>query len=202
MVWASRLLRFIEEVWKQPFHGNQMVILKQKLKNLKASHKSWNVDVFGDVGSKFPKLCKKWTRCNLSFSKMAFSDELFLLEVDALLVYREVFYKEKSNQKWFFQGSHNMTFFHHMVKQKQATNHISILKNGDDILQSQYQIQQHITCFYYELFASNNQCSPNVFKSTTLFLNWLPKRTTLSYLISPLLKKLDIQFLIWVALVP
>ena len=43
---------------------------------------------------------------------MAFSDEFFLLEVDALLVYREVFYKEKSNQKWFFQGSHNMTFFH------------------------------------------------------------------------------------------
>jgi len=98
---------------------------------------------------------------------MAFSDELFLLEVDALLVYREVFYKEKSNQKWFFQGSHNMTFFHHMVKQKQATNHISILKNGDDILQSQYQIQQHITC-------SIMSCLLLITSAPLMFLNQQP----------------------------
>ncbi|KHN10372.1 hypothetical protein glysoja_049904, partial [Glycine soja] len=73
----------------------------------------------------------------------------------------ELFWKDKARLNWFTRGDRNTAFVHKFAKQRRALNHISVLGDGDCLLQTQDQIQQHIIHFYSALFATDNKCRPN-----------------------------------------
>lgn len=97
-----------------------------------------------------------------------FSDSLHELEIQAklnlnkVLEIEESFWKQKSNLNWFTSGDRNIGFFFHRVsKVRQTIKQMSTLKNGNVILYSESEIEQHVLDFYTNLDSSDNSCSDN-----------------------------------------
>ncbi|CAL0334764.1 unnamed protein product [Lupinus luteus] len=68
----------------------------------------------------------------------------------------EAFWKEKARSDWFVLGDRNMGFFHRTTKIRQATNSITILKDGDRLLTTAEEINSHVLFYFTDLFATNN----------------------------------------------
>lgn len=48
-----------------------------------------------------------------------------------------------------------------MAKIRQATNHIAMLKKGDEVLCNKTDIENHVLDFFSNLYASENSCNDN-----------------------------------------
>lgn len=73
----------------------------------------------------------------------------------------EEFWREKSRLKWHCHGDRNTNFFHQVTKIRYASKSMSVLKDGEFIIDEQGGIEQHVLNFFSTLYASNNDCVPN-----------------------------------------
>lgn len=160
-------LPVIADSWNAPVLGCPMFILAQKLKNLKVVLKVWNKDKFGDVNKMVDSATKELEDAQAQISEAGLNEDLAAREhcaqikLNKSLHLQEEFWKEKSRVNWHRYGDRNTTFFHRVTKIKQATNMISILRNGDQVFDTAAGIESHILDFYKGLFASENHCFDN-----------------------------------------
>lgn len=73
----------------------------------------------------------------------------------------EEFWREKSRLNWHCHGDGNTNFFHQVTKIRYASKSMSVLKDGEFIIDEQGGIEQHVLNFFSTLYASNNDCVPN-----------------------------------------
>lgn len=159
--------KIITEVWNRPVFGCPMFILMQKLKALKQELKSWNKETVGDVHLNVEKAQAALDYIQAQGSELGYTDLLLEEETTAqvklhkALLDQEEFWKEKARINWHCQGDRNTAFFHKVAKIRNASKRMSILKNGNVILDKAEDIEQHVLQYYKALFATDNSCCPN-----------------------------------------
>lgn len=162
------------EVWSREISGCPMYILSQKLKNLKAILKVWNKEVFGDIHGMVRSAQTNLNGVQQQISVFGYSDELNEQEIlaqnklDQTLSYQEEFWRSKARVNRFTHGDRNTSFFHKMTKIMYASKQMSILKTGDNILESQDDIEQHVLNYYTNLYCSENACTNSDFTSNAI----------------------------------
>lgn len=102
--------------------------------------KQWNKHVFGDVDLKVNVALANLEEILRKIAVDGFSDEvqveenLVQLELQKALDYQEAFWKEKSILDWHSHGDRNTSFFHRVTKIRQASKVMTVLKNGEEII--------------------------------------------------------------------
>lgn len=94
--------RLVQEIWNRPVSSCAMVVLAQKLRNLKAELKTWNKEVFGDVHKNVKQAQQEVENIQNLIQSQGQNDDLIKREKDAQLVWQkalmleEDFWREKS----------------------------------------------------------------------------------------------------------
>ncbi|CAL0326169.1 unnamed protein product [Lupinus luteus] len=145
--------------------GCPMFILSQNLRNLKATLRTWNKQVFGDIHTRVKNALARVDSIQNSINDLGQSEALLIQEEEAqkdlLLVLKleEEFWREKSRINWHLKGDRNTKYFQRIAKIKHATKSLTFLREGDNILLSQHQISSHVLSYFTNLYASNNVIS-------------------------------------------
>ncbi|XP_019432656.1 PREDICTED: uncharacterized protein LOC109339641 [Lupinus angustifolius] len=141
-MWLSHMdcKRLVSVTWSKSVIGCHMFVLAQKLKLMKHELKVWNTKVFGNIHPKVRQAklnvveiqrCMELTEHDqelLDQDKLAHNDLLHALRVE------EGFWHEKSMLNWHINGDINTSFFHKVAKIKHTKKSISMLKDGDTVL--------------------------------------------------------------------
>lgn len=137
-----------------------MFVLSHKLKLLKSVLKVWNKEKVGDVYKQVDIAIKNLKAVQDEIASAGCFDELLVQEESAQLEFnkalqvQELFWKEKARVDWHTNGDKNTAFFHKLGKIIYASRRISLLKDGDSVLDSQEDIESHVLSYYENLFAS------------------------------------------------
>ncbi|XP_019432864.1 PREDICTED: uncharacterized protein LOC109339802 [Lupinus angustifolius] len=159
--------RLITETWRTDIIGCPMFILAQNLKVLKKDLRVWNRVVFGNIHTIIRNAMNSVDNIQNSITISGLEQHLLDLEDHAqaellqALDLEEMFWKEKSRLNWHINGDINTHFFHRFTKIRQATNSMSMLKEGERCLSNQEDIANHVLNYYTDLFSSPNNTSPN-----------------------------------------
>lgn len=144
-----------------------MFILAQKLRNLKQELKNWNKEGFGDVHQMVKEaqanldLVQAQLSADGSSANLMEVEKTAQIELHKALHFQEEFGREKSRINWHKHGDRNTAIFHKVTKIRNASQLMSILKVGDEILAKQEDIEHHVLQFYESLFATENNCIAN-----------------------------------------
>lgn len=142
-------------------------ILSQKLKALKMELRSWNKLVFGNIHSRVKSALEMVDQVQQQIDLTGPSDSLLEQEVGAqielhhALACEEDFWREKSWLNCHCSGDQNINFFHQVTKIRCAAKSMTMLKEGDVIIEEQETMEQHVLNFFSSLYASSNECEPN-----------------------------------------
>lgn len=159
--------KIISEVWGRVFVDCPMSIMSQKPKVLKQELGTWNKNSFGDVHANVKQVMEEVVRIQAAIENREISDELLFEQQNAqstlqqALHFDESFWKEKARVKWHSFGDRNTAYFHRVAKIRQASKRMTLLKDGDLILDSDADIEQHALNFFTTLYASDNNCITN-----------------------------------------
>lgn len=141
--------------------------MSQKLKALKSELKSWNKLVFGNIHLRLEKALADVDNIQQQISSSGASDDLLeqeivaQLELQQALNFEEEFWREKSRFNWHCAGDRNTGFFHRVTKLRHASKTMTLLKNGNDILENHEEIAQHVLHYFSTLYATSNDCQQN-----------------------------------------
>lgn len=97
---------------------------------------------------------------------------------------QEEFWREKSRLNWHSFGYRNTAYFHIIAKIRGTSKQMSILKDGEAILDKQEDIENHVVQYYRNLFASPNSCTLMISLNRLLLL-WSQLLITSCSLIYP-----------------
>lgn len=106
-------------------------------------------------------------RVQNQLAEEGFTDELYIqeqkaqLDLHRALSYQEQFWKEKAKINWHTHGDRNTAYFHRVAKIRNASKRITVLRNGDSILDYDSALEQHVLQFYSSLYAIDNNCVDN-----------------------------------------
>ena len=148
----------VKEVWSINISGPPSFVLCQKLKNLRSRLKVWNWQVFGNLNLKIQTATDRVTRIQRSFDDGVTTDLLneeidASSELDNLLFQREVLLREQSRVKWLKEGDRNSAFFHSVLKRRKKATTLRFLKIGENLVDNEDEISDHILGYYKELFS-------------------------------------------------
>ncbi|XP_024630290.2 uncharacterized protein [Medicago truncatula] len=175
-VWTSHVdcRKLVTEVWSKEVRGRGMLKLQAKLRNIKNSFKAWNRNVFADVDRQVRLAVDEVNRIQLLIDTEGFSDTLYLQDLEAQMLLtnalnvQEQFWKEKARNQHFINGDRNTAYFHRVSKIRAATNSISLLQDGDNILYEPADIEVHILSYFQGIFSMDNNCGQNTLVDETI----------------------------------
>lgn len=75
-----------------------------------------------------------------------------LTELHNLCKEEELYWLKRSHEKWLLEGDNNTEYYHSVANGRRRKNTIFSLQNGEDTVQGDEQLLQHVTGFYKELF--------------------------------------------------
>jgi hypothetical protein len=151
----------VAECWRSVVTGCPMFILSNKLKFLKDRLKNWNKDCFGNVHSLVNTAEMKLQQIQDQIQLNGHTDNLLHEERVASTMYeealnkQEAFWQEKARVNWHLEGDRNTKYFHRLTKIKTSTKTITTLQDGDQVLDDQTLIANHVVNFYKNLFCTN-----------------------------------------------
>jgi len=151
-VWISHpdCLKIVKESWDQNFVCCPMFVLNQKLKHLKEALKVWNKNTFGNIPLQVTEATEKLNYIQEEIDNSGATDDLMdqeravQISLEKVLDTEEIFWQQKSKVKWHSQGDRNTTYFHRITKIINASNLITYLANGDELLTDSTEISEHI----------------------------------------------------------
>lgn len=129
--------------------------------------KIWNKLVFGDVNLKVDQCLEALDTIQMQLASDGYSDDLHnkeafaQIDLQQALNYQEQFWKDKSSLNWHLYGDRNTSFFHKVTKPRHASRSMSVLKNGDVLIDDADAMVDHVIEYFSGLYTTNNDCSPN-----------------------------------------
>jgi hypothetical protein len=137
--WAEhrQFLDWVAEGWRFEITGYAMFRLYSKLKAVKRILKIKNLDVFGGIGQKVSQARSKLAQAQADFLISGGDPDCHRKERECLHHFisissaEEKFLKQKSRNQWLNLGDGNNAFFHKMVKIRNSSNLIKMLKDDD-----------------------------------------------------------------------
>lgn len=162
-MWAmhSDCKNVVAASWSERVVGCPMFILSQKLKNLKAKLKLWNINVFGNVQVAVKNAERNLLHIQNQIHTDGHNDDLLNQEksaqvaLDDALARDECFWKEKARVQWHLEGDRNTAYFHRVTKIKNTTKLISSIRIGENHITESSQISDHIVNYFKNLFSAN-----------------------------------------------
>ncbi|XP_042479670.1 uncharacterized protein LOC122060603 [Macadamia integrifolia] len=150
----------IREVWNKEVSGNPILVLSQKLKQVKIFIKSWARNNFPNVDEEVKKASKNLDLIQEEIEATGMIDDLFDREADAKTYLlkatqmQDSFWSQKAKQRWMKEGDRNSKFFHLSVQMRRLRNQIRTLKNiNGEWISDQQRLSSYIS-EYYETFHS------------------------------------------------
>ncbi|KAF9602068.1 hypothetical protein IFM89_024835 [Coptis chinensis] len=172
-------LPLINQAWVNSESRNKIFEVKDKLHNTKTVLKEWNKNVFGDVRKNIADTTKAIDNIQVkSPNAQNGREESFLKErLDNLLKHEEMFWKQKSRDKWIPAGTgdFNTKFFHATTICRRKRNRIDWLKHEGRWLSHRRDISRCLVNHFSSLMADDiPDQTINYDKSGVLFSKHLP----------------------------
>jgi len=139
---------------------HSMYSFQQRLKLLKIKLKEWNKNHFGNIFQEKARLERRLEEIQQKGMQEGFSEGL-LKEEEAILnsiaqreTQEEIFWKEKSRNRWLREGERNTKFFHRATIQHRNQNRILSLKNEEgQILEDHQEIEGELRNYFQEVLS-------------------------------------------------
>ncbi|CAA0841624.1 Unknown protein, partial [Striga hermonthica] len=146
----------VKKAWQIPVSGTPFFKLKEKIKNTRIALLKWsssfytqNQKLIAELTSKLEQLNHDKTDDNWDSWAETKRD------LNKAHLHEELFWQQKSRQRWLREGDANTRFFHTFTLQRRRHNAITrLLCSQGRVLTSQRAIEQHIADFYTKLFTS------------------------------------------------
>jgi hypothetical protein len=128
------------------------------LKALKREIKRWNLEVFGNVGTRNKTWVEELELLDRYEVERGLLEEeerrrLLASKLEASLLQDEICWRQKSMVRWFKEGDKCTKFFHHMANANRRNNSIESLTLNGLPTSDPASISDHIVNFYESLFS-------------------------------------------------
>jgi len=156
------LRSLISSWWKdsEDPSDRSMYSFQQRLKSLKVKLKDWNREHFGNIFQEKARLERRLEEIQKRGMQEEFSEELAKEEEDILNsiaqreTQEEIFWKEKSRNRWLQEGERNTKFFHRATIQHRNQNRILSLKNDEGrVLEDHKEIEGELCTYFQEVLS-------------------------------------------------
>ncbi|GAA0185169.1 hypothetical protein LIER_32457 [Lithospermum erythrorhizon] len=125
------------------------------LKSFKRVVKQWNRDRVGNIFQQIKDIQYHLSRAqnNPSLSSSNFSDHNLISQLDLLLKFEEIYWRQRSKLTAISEGDKNTKFFHAHVRHKVKINNIlEILDSDHNLITDEAEIRAHCRSYYFDLF--------------------------------------------------
>ncbi|KAF1888435.1 hypothetical protein Lal_00011206 [Lupinus albus] len=178
-MWLSHVdcQRLVAETWRVEVVGCPLFVLSQKLRLLKKELKVWNFQVFGNIHERVKTALASVAAIQEVLNSSGHDEDLLeqehLAQNELLqaLVMEEKFWQDKARLSWQNEGDRNTSFFLKTTKIRQASKALSTLRDGDNILVGQEEIDQHTLAYFTDLYATPNNAQLKIKLATSLSRN-------------------------------
>jgi hypothetical protein len=83
-------------------------------------------------------------------------------ELESFIRLEEIYWKQRSGQKWVLEGDANTNFFHQFANGRRRKNTITSLDSDQGEIRGQKEITYHIVKYYKNLFGNSQPCQMNL----------------------------------------
>ncbi|XP_068478909.1 uncharacterized protein [Phaseolus vulgaris] len=142
-VWQRETSFKVRSKWNNyEIFGFGMIVLKEKLKRLKAYIKIWNKEVFGNVNQEVEKLSKRVQELDDKDDESGLSEggrlerKILLANLSKSRLKQEVIAFQKEKCKWVKQGDLNTKYFHAVTRWRRIKNGMNGLADFVRAIQS------------------------------------------------------------------
>lgn len=151
------------------FIGREGYKFCQNFKFIKRKLIIWNKNTFEDIKSKKEKMLEEISKLDKMYSdNMGLPDTLkasrlsLLADLDSLLHYEEIYWKQKAKYKWLKEGDRNTKFFHKIASGRKRKNLITkLMIDGNETIDFET-IANATTNFYESLFSQEDISRPRI----------------------------------------
>ena len=155
-------MNLVANVWKEfQFFGHPMYVLASKLRALKQELRNWNKSVFGDVNLVVEEAFADLDNIQQKISDLGPTDDRLKREADidsrlhSALAHQEKFYCDKARVKWLSEGDRNTSFFHAMAKVRHIKQSLSVMRDGNRIIDQPNEVSDHVVTYFRDLFTAD-----------------------------------------------
>ncbi|KAK6134533.1 hypothetical protein DH2020_031703 [Rehmannia glutinosa] len=144
----------------KPFRFEAMWIRSKECEKVISEH--WNSS-WDNIGDKLNN-CKIGL-LNWSKNTFATKETLNLLntQLDALITFNDLKWKQRAKQHWYREGDRNSKFFHAMASMRKEINHISSLKDENGQIYSEvHDIEKIIGKYFADIFSSSSPSTTDI----------------------------------------
>jgi len=166
--WGPKLFRCLD-VWQkdlgfrdlirakwESYHikGNDLYVVKEKLKRLKFELRCWNKIVYGDFNRKIGDLEKRIICLDERDDEGVLNVEVreerkrLLADLGKVRVKQEVIMQHKTRMNWLRQGDLNTKFYHNKIKWRRLQNGLNGIKVGDLWCEDLVEVKERVKDFF------------------------------------------------------
>ena len=148
---------FVKSKWENYLvQGNEILVLKEKLKMLKSDLKGWNKDVFGHTDKIKLDIVKKIQELDMRDDEDGLDENMImerrdlLSQLQVINTRNESLLQQKSIALWIKQGDSNSTFFHASIKWRRMRNEIKgvLFQNSGSWVEEPDTVKEMVKEFY------------------------------------------------------
>jgi hypothetical protein len=149
----------VEKIWTKPCRAKSCIDkIQQKLKMFKQFFKGWGFSLQGELRKKRKEFQIELTELErieeeIGLNSIQLDRKVWLLcENLKSLEHEELYWYERSHEKWLLQGDSNTTYFHKCANGRKRKNQIFSLENEGVVIEGDDDLLKHATDYYAELF--------------------------------------------------
>ncbi|XP_058784148.1 uncharacterized protein LOC131658917 [Vicia villosa] len=163
------LFILVEKEWKSlKVEGRGDYLLKEKFRHLKDKLRRWNKEVFGKYDLEMEEGVRDINVADErleSDSNFSLSENLEFRKETCRKFWRNLRIKEnmilqKSRVRWINEGDSNIGFFHKVMKQRRRHNHIGLILNSGEGVESVEKVREAVWIHFRNKFVETEEVRP------------------------------------------